>query len=373
MLGLAAAGRIEMLQNMVDNFAFLVDRIGFVPNGNRTYFCTRSQPPFFAPMIELLAAAIRDPAILASYVDQLEREYAFWMSGAARLEADGSAFRRVFRRGNVVLNRYWDDSPQPRQESYAEDRRLAESSPREEAGLYRDIRAACESGWDFSSRWLGEGRSLASIRTTAIAPVDLNCLLYKLETAIAAAHGLRGDREEAAHFGERAERRAEAIRSHFFDEEQGLFVDLELPDWVPTGTPSLAAVYPLFFGIATAAQAWRVARRLRSDFLKAGGWVTSLRNTGQQWDAPNGWPPLQGLAYCGLRNYGFNEQAEEGARGWVACNLQTYRSRGQLLEKYDVEEIDRIAEGGEYAVQEGFGWTNGVLLALLGRLGIEID
>ncbi|HEX9852339.1 MAG TPA: trehalase family glycosidase, partial [Woeseiaceae bacterium] len=168
MLGLAASGKVRMLEDMVDNFAFLVDRIGFIPNGTRTYYCTRSQPPFFVLMIELLASVSGGQKVFDKYFPQLEKEYEFWMAGAGGLTAGQTAVRRAVRVDDTLLNRYWDDAAEPRQESYAEDKALAAGTKREPAQLYRDIRAACESGWDFSSRWFGETRSIGSIRTTEV-------------------------------------------------------------------------------------------------------------------------------------------------------------------------------------------------------------
>ncbi len=105
--------------------------------------------------------------------------------------------------------------------------------------------------------------------------------------------------------------------------------------------------------------------------MKPGGWVSTLNSSGQQWDAPNGWAPLQWIVYAGLSNYSFSREAKEGARRWVKINEAVYRSTGKLLEKYNVEEIGLFAEGGEYTVQDGFGWTNGVLVCLLNELGVE--
>ena len=168
-----------------------------------------------------------------------------------------------------------------------------------------------------------------------------------------------------------SESRKQASQTSFFDDEEGFFVDLLLADLQPTGTLSLAAAFPLFFNLATPDQASRVAARIHAEFLKPGGWVTTLNNSGQQWDAPNGWAPLQWIVYTGMRNYGFSEEAKEGARCWVENNKAVYRSTGRLLEKYNVEEIGLFAEGGEYQVQDGFGWTNGVLLSLLNELEVE--
>jgi alpha,alpha-trehalase len=369
MLGLAASGRTALIQDMVGNFAWLIDHVGFVPNGNRTYYCSRSQPPLFALMLDLLAEVLRDPTIPVRYLDQLEREYRFWMAGSEANAAPGSVTRRVVSVEGGFLNRYWDDSDRPRQESYAEDLQLAREAGTEPSRLYRNIRAACESGWDFSSRWLADGRSLATIRTTDVLPVDLNAIMFHLESTLAKACGQAGRRDDAAFYRDRAELRKHLLRERFYDRTSGFFVDLLTPNLCATGVLSLAAAFPLFLGIATQKQAESIAHRLARDFLRPGGWVTTRTRSAQQWDAPNGWAPLQWVVYRGLQRYGIEAEATEGARRWVRNNVQVYERTGRLLEKYSVEEIGAIAGGGEYEVQHGFGWTNGVLLSLMDRLG----
>ena len=365
MLGLAESGRSQLVRDMVDNFAYLIDEIGFVPNGNRTYYCTRSQPPFFALMVDLLAEVEADDAVYLRYLPQLEREYGFWMDGAERLSADTPAYRRVVRGPQSALNRYWDNLAAPRQESYCEDTALAAATDRDPAALYRDLRAGAESGWDYSSRWLADPRSLGSIRTTSIVPVDLNALMCHLERTLARAQSLAGIAASSGDYERRAAERQRALHSLFFDAHAGTFVDLELPNLEPTGILSLAAVYPLFLGLAEPDQAGGVAEFVRREYLKPGGWVTSTHASGQQWDSPNGWAPLQWLTYRGLKRYGFAADAEEGARRWVNGNLAIYESSGRLLEKYNVETVGVAGDGGEYPVQDGFGWTNAVLLRLM--------
>ncbi|MDH5215152.1 MAG: alpha,alpha-trehalase TreF [Gammaproteobacteria bacterium] len=365
MLGLAASGRVQMVRDMVDNFAYLVDRIGFIPNGTRSYYCTRSQPPFFVLMIELLAVVTGDDTVRIRYFPQLRKEYDFWMAGAGELGHGRNAIRRVVRVGDALLNRYWDDSDQPRQESFAEDLALAARCDRNPTDLYRDVRAACESGWDFSSRWLLVPDSIATIRTSDIVPVDLNSIMHRLESVLSEISAQTGDRATADLYLGRAEKRKAAIQGIFYDGQRNLFVDLVVPGWGPSGVLSLAGAYPLFFGLATVEQAEAVAARLRNDFLRQGGWVTTLQATGQQWDSPNGWAPLQWIVFEGLRHYGFDDDAISGARRWVDTNVSTFERSGRFMEKYDVEDPGLTASGGEYSVQDGFGWTNGVLLSLL--------
>ena len=371
MLGLATSGRVVLLENMINNFAYLIDRVGFIPNGNRTYYCTRSQPPLFVLMVELLATVKQDQRILASYLGPLEKEYNFWMSGSEQLSDNLIVGRRVTAVNNGFLNRYWDDSDLPRQESHAEDVELAKHCDRDAASLYRDIRSACESGWDFSSRWLADQDSLATIQASQIVPVDLNAIMYKLESTLAHAFRIAGNVERAKLFEDRANQRKHFIQSLFFDDKEGFFVDMSLPDLRSSGILSLAAAFPLFFELATPKQAANVVKRIQDEFLAPGGWLTTLQSTGQQWDKPNGWAPLQWIVFTGLKNYGFAEEADLGAKRWVENNLNVYRQSGRLLEKYDVEHIGAMPTGGEYAVQDGFGWTNAVLLEFMNHLGLK--
>jgi alpha,alpha-trehalase len=369
MLGLVQSGRTDLVRSMLDNFAYLVRTIGHVPNGNRTYYLSRSQPPFFAAMVGLYASAT-DTARVLTYIDALETEHAFWMAGANGL-APGTASRRVVQlRNGALLNRYWDDRPEPRPESYREDYTLAQTIPehRREA-LYRNIRAAAESGWDFSSRWMRDPSDLRTLETTELVPVDLNSLLYHAERTIAALRLFRGQRDDAVvarRFARLADTRRRALLDASFDPDSGFFYDVRWRSGERVlDRSTLAAASPLYFQLATPEQAQRTIARLERDFLKPGGFVTTRVASGQQWDAPNGWPPLQWLAIEGVRRYGSSALADSARSRWLALNQRTYRATGKMMEKYDVLDLDRAAGGGEYPTQDGFGWTNGVALMLL--------
>jgi alpha,alpha-trehalase len=286
------------------------------------------------------------------------------MDGAQTL-AHGEAHRRVVRfEDGSLLNRYWDDRSTPREESYREDVETARVSGRAPADVYRNLRAAAESGWDFSSRWLEDGRTLATIRTVEIVPIDLNSLMYSLEQTLARAYRVAGRTEDAALMSARAWHRREAIHHFLWDARARAFGDFVRSDRRMSGVLSAATLYPLFFGVASREQAADVAATVRSTLLRPDGLVTTLVDTGQQWDAPNGWAPLQWIAVRGLRNYGHDELAREIAQRWIRENVTIYRATGRLVEKYDVSG-DATARGGEYPLQDGFGWTNGVLRRLL--------
>ena len=368
MLGLLESGRTDVVTDMLDNFAHLIAIVGHIPNGNRTYYLGRSQPPFFAAMVGLYARAT-DTTQALRYLDVLEAEHAFWMDGAARL-APGQAYRRVVMMPEgVVLNRYWDDRRGPRPESYRADLQVAQTLPdsmRER--FYRNVRASAESGWDFSSRWMRDPSDLRTLETTELIPVDLNSLMYNTERTIAALRSFRhapGDADVATRFTRMAERRRQALLTAAYEPMNGFFYDVRWRTWERvTDRPTLAAASVLFFDVALPYQAVTVANRLQSEFLKPGGFVTTTIRSGQQWDAPNGWPPLEWMAIEGIRRYGGIGIANTARDRWLALNRKTFEATGRMMEKYDVIDLDRAAGGGEYAAQDGFGWTNGVALAL---------
>jgi alpha,alpha-trehalase len=372
MLGLAESGRPDLLEDMVQNFAFLIDAYGHIPNGTRSYYLTRSQPPFFFAMVGLLAPG--DPAAAyARFLPQLETEYEFWMEGADGVAA-GAARRRVVRLDDgSILNRYWDDSDAPRDESYAEDVALARSTPRPPQTTWREIRAAAESGWDFSSRWFADARTLGSIDTTEIVPVDLNALMFGLENAIRAGCERSGDRDCAADFARRAEARRAAVDRTLWDSSRGVYLDYRWTQKQRIDRISAATLYPLFTAAASEAQAASVAVATGRDLLKPGGIVATAVDTGEQWDAPNGWAPLQWIAVSGLKSFGRDRLAETIACRFMVNVARVYRETGKLVEKYDVIATSRPGGGGEYPTQDGFGWTNGVMLKLMALYPADAD
>ncbi|WP_395678974.1 alpha,alpha-trehalase TreF [Inquilinus sp.] len=366
MLGLARSGRTDLVRDMLGNIAGFIGADGHMPNGNRSYYLSRSQPPFFAAMIRLEAEGRADPdRAYAAALPTLEREYAFWMDGADTQEP-GHAYRRVVRLPDgTLLNRYWDDSDQPRDEAYREDVETARSANRPPNEVYRDLRAAAESGWDFSSRWLADGKTLGTIRVTAIVPPDLNSLMTELETVLAKAYAAAHRPERAAELEARARLRAEAVRRLLWDPQAGVFTDYLWREGRRTGAVTLATAYPLFFGLADPDQADRVADTLEHRLLAPGGLLTTEIVSGQQWDAPNGWAPLQWIAIRGLARTGHDHLAETVARRWAERVVGVYTQTGKLTEKYDVTGTSPDTGGGEYPNQDGFGWTNGVMRQLL--------
>jgi len=378
MLGLQVDKQDQIIQDMIDNFTDLIDAYGFIPNGNRTYYLSRSQPPFYSLMIEILCE-IRGDAIYSKYLEYLIKEYHFWMNGIEKLDDTNTAIQHVVRLdGGEVLNRYWDSKNTPRSEMYRDDiitaKQAVENIPsRSKEDVYRDLRSAAESGWDFSTRWFENPSNLYSIQTTKIIPVDLNALLYHLELTISKAYEYNHDFDNAKEFQEKAGKRKKALIKYCWNQQKGFFMDYHFVQKRQTEVYSLAGVYPLFFKIASDEQARLVAKKINDSFLQLGGLVSTLsineKENQQQWDWPNAWAPLQWIAIAGLRNYDEDELADGIKERWTELNRKIYtipekKNSFKLLEKYNVVNEDETG-GGEYKNQDGFGWTNGVYQRLI--------
>ncbi|MFM9909303.1 MAG: alpha,alpha-trehalase TreF [Chitinophagaceae bacterium] len=373
MLGLKESGETAIIENMVKNFAFLIDNYGHIPNGSRSYYLSRSQPPFFALMVELLAE-IKGDSIYQQFLPQLEKEYAFWMLGETKLKPGESSARVVKLKDGSILNRYWDDNPVPRQESYREDIETAEKSGRNKTEIYRHLRAGAESGLDFSSRWFKDEKNISTIQTTDLIAVDLNCLLYKLELIIARGKMINQDEIISATFTTKASVRRTAIDKYCWNKTLKYYTDFNIKSKTQSSIVSLAGMYPfcVFQGTPDylSLLAKQASVQIKTKLLQAGGVTTTANTTGQQWDAPNGWAPLQWMTVWGLDRCGQRELARDIAQRWIKINRDVFGRTGKMMEKYNVVDTKLEAGGGEYQGQDGFGWTNGVFLAMIKKYGL---
>jgi len=366
MLGLAEAGEDELVLDMLQNFAHEIDRLGHIPNGNRTYYLSRSQPPFFSNMVELVAR-LEGEQVFVTYLPQMRREHAYWMAGGEQVEPGSARDHVVVLPDGTTLNRFWDALDTPRDEAYLHDVSTAREAPdRSPNQVYRDLRAGAESGTDFSSRWLGDGRTLATIRTTSIIPVDLNSLLFHLERSIAHGCQVEGERRCVRTFTKLASERAEAMERYLFDELGGYYADYDFERGEIRHDVTAAAFFPLFVGAASGERARLTAEHASAALLQPGGLATTPVDTGQQWDAPNGWAPHNWVAVAGLERYGQQELADEIGSRFLSSVESVYAAEGKLVEKYDVSG-GSLGGGGEYPLQDGFGWSNAVTLLLLDR------
>ena len=365
-LGLVESGNIALAESMLSNFLDLQSSYGCIPNGNRSYYLSRSQPPILGLLVDLLLPFQSDKKqFITTHIIAIEAEYKFWMKGKELGSDEGLESGRVVKMPDgSLLNRYWDDNASPRPESYREDIELFnESKPDDAESFYRNIRAACESGWDFSARWLSEDHSLASIRTTRILPVDLNCLLYKQEKLLAQYHEMLGNEASSIVYVKYAATRKSAIQRYMWSEHDGFYMDYDLDKKSKSSVKSLASVLPLFVALADSNQAKQISEVIENEFLQQGGLVTTVIESGQQWDSPNGWAPLHWFAVQGLIKYEKQCLAQTIKNRWLNTVESYFQQTGKIMEKYNVCQQSHKAEGGEYDVQEGFGWTNGVHVA----------
>ncbi len=326
---------IEYIKDTAINMGYLIDLFGFVPNGNRTYFETRSQPPFFSFLLILLCEN-NEELFAKQFVEQLKKEYQYWMSCSG------------------FLSQYLDTKNGPRPEAYKKEKELARQIKRTD--LFYSLRSACASGWDFSSRWLKDFKHFETIEILDILPVDLNAYIYHLEKTL-----YRFTKEKM--YLKKAEKRAYIIQTIFWKDD--FFYDVYKSSQSPKLHKTLAGIAPLFVKAASQKQASICANIIEKHFLKPGGFVTTLVSSSHQWDSPNGWAPLQWMTVIGLMNYGYSDLALRGAKNWLFLNEDIFKKHHTLFEKYNVIDCSTDVAKGEYAPQYGFGWTNGVAKALM--------
>ena len=271
------------------------------------------------------------------------------------------------------LNRYYDQLDTPRPESYRQDVETSEASTEDPKTIYRNLRSAAESGWDFSSRWFADGQNITTINTTELIPVDLNGLLYHLETTLAKAFRVRGDASKndlavAKKFEEAAERRKNAINQFCWSPNANWYFDCDTKGEL-SKEMTLAGVAPLFFRIVPEDRVEGIVSVLKEKFLQPGGVVTTLKEP-----SSSGTLRMAGLRFNGSLSKAWELRpggsARDIAERWIRLNVKVFKDTGKLMEKYDVQDIGKLAGGGEYPGQDGFGWTNGVLLKLISLYGV---
>ena len=412
-LGLVRDRRVDLAQGMVNNFLFEVEHYGAVLNANRTYYLTRSQPPFLTSMILAVyeaqkSAGHEDRAWLAKAYKLAVKDHALWVE-------------EPHLAGSTGLSRYYDFGDGPAPESVKDEtghyrevvafflahpeldhnllvrRAPGQTSPLTvgstyslqacdvartttrpdctvatdvalSSDFYKGDRSMRESGYDISFRFGPYGAG-----THHFAPVCLNSLLYKTEKDLEQISSILGLKEDTEQWKKRAEERKGNIQKYLWDEQHGLFVDYDFVNQKRSSYDYVTTFFPLWAGLATPEQAQALVRHL-STFEQPGGLVMSPNETGGQWDFPYAWAPDQLLADEGLRRYGFNKEADRLSYKFLSTVAENFRRDGTIREKYNA--VTRSSEtqvtAGYHMNIVGFGWTNGVFLELLGDLPTEL-
>ncbi len=384
-MGLLRDGEIGLAKDMADNFLYEIREYGKILNANRTYYLTRSQPPFLTQMLLAVYRRTKDRKWLDAAVPAVEKYYDYWVRPPHLTPETG-------------LSRYFDLGEGPAPEVVASERDAQgrthydlvkeyyrthkvtaynvgqyydRKTDRLTALFYKGDRSMRESGFDPSNRF-----GPFSVDIVHYNPVCLNTLLYLMESQSAEILGLAGREADAAVWRERAEQRASRINRLLWDAEDGLYSDYNFVDKVRRHYPFLTTFYPLWAGIASPEQAAAVERNLKL-FERAGGLETSTNRSGSQWDAPFGWAPLEWIAVEGLRRYGYKKDADRIAEKFLGMVIEDYRRHGNIVEKYDVvergSEVGKNLQFGYRSNEAGFGWTNAVFTALYDELSPAVQ
>lgn len=353
--GLLIRGDVEQAKNNVDNLRYLLDRYGFVLNGNNKGFEYNSQPPFLAKMIREVYDVTGDKEWLKECYASLKKENAFWMEK---------------RNTGFDLNHY-DCEPLPEQmvKKGARDLtgRIGYKPEVTDEEIARGNFSTGESGWDFNPRMRHE--------TYKYAPADLNSLLYIQEDELSKIAGELGMIEEQKHWNEHKERRAELMRQYLKGED-GVFCDYHLAKGERNGIVSAASFYPLYAGMATkeeAQNAVAVLPRIEMAYGIAACEKCEHIPGNFQWGYPNGWPPMQRIVAEGLLNYGYVNEARRIGEKYIALVDHCLQTTGNLWEKYNVVD-GNVEVVDEYKMPAMLGWTFGVyywFCRLLGKDGKE--
>lgn len=322
---------------MLLNFLSLIDRFGFIPNGGRVYYLKRSQPPLLAGMIKAYVDATNDTEFAKSSVDTLEREFEFWMNNHS-VEQDGH-----------TLAVYGDKSRGPRPESYREDVESSQSfaTNDEKEEHFAELKAAAESGMDFSSRWFinenGTNQGdLTNLKCRSIIPVELNAILYWNAKIISEFSLLNGNAEKSALYEAKAQDIAQAVEAVLWHDDIGAWLDFDRINNKRREFFSPTNLSPLWTKCYNQQNIKNLTEKVLSYIDKQeidkypGGVPNSLEQTGEQWDFPNVWPPMQYILIAGLRNLNddrTNNLAYSWAERWVLSNYIAYKDIKGMLEK----------------------------------------
>ena len=380
LLGLLRDGEVALARSMTDNFLYQIEHYGKVLNANRTYYLSRSQPPFLSRMILEVYGRKPDKKWLRRAAPLLEKYYEFWTTGEHLTKETG-------------LSRYYDFGEGPAPEVVADERdpqgrthydRVREYYRRNDVAdyseslyydaekdeltplFYRGDRSMRESGFDPSNRF-----GQFSVDIIHYNPVCLNSLLYQMEKDLAEISLKLGDSTKAKIWQARAENRKTLVNKLLWDEREGLYFDFNFDSKRLRRYPFVTTFYPLWTGIASPEQAKRVAENLKR-FERGGGLLTSTNRSGSQWDAPFGWSPMQIIAVEGLRRYGYDAEANRISVNFLSVVLKEFIQYGTIVEKYDVvrreSEVSHDIKFGYDVNVVGFGWTNAAFVRLYDAL-----
>lgn len=373
----------QTVRGIIENFLTMVETYGLVPNGGRIYYIKRSQPPFLNLMMKEYIQSTGDMEFLRKHVATLDKELQFWEKkrSVTLMKDDQEHLLFVFGTGGTG----------PRPESYREDVELAETfeGKEEKEEFYYHIKAGAESGWDYSTRWMINAQAqnqgtLLDVKTSFIIPVDLNAIMYMNYRTMSDFYAQLGDTESSEFHSKKATVLKEAIGKVLWSKEDNMWFDYDLLNdssrkyFYPSNLlPLWAECYEEADRVLVAESSIAYLKSTGTIYCK-GGVPTSLEESGQQWDFPNAWPPLQHILVAGLlktQNEEARQIALNIARTYTQCTIFSCPEDAEvchMFEKYDVNNTGVAGGGGEYDVQTGFGWSNGVVFEFISLFGDDL-
>ena len=406
--GLLRDGRLDLARGMVENFFFEIEHYGAVLNANRTYYLTRSQPPFLSSMVMAVHEAQRaagedDRAWMESAYSYVKRDHELWthdphLAGSSGLSryydfGDGPAVEAlkdendIYRQVAAYFLFHPTSPPYENEDGSGADSGVSGSAYsvrvcgtatsqsscepvhfiRLKPDYYKGDRSMRESGFDISFRFGPYGAA-----THHYAPVCLNSLLFKTERDLEEMSRFLGKSSEAVQWQKVAAERKQSMQKYLWDEQQGLFVDYNLDTAQKSTYRYATTFYPLWAGWASEEQAHAVIKNLVI-FEKAGGIAMSTQQTQGQWDYPFGWAPIQLLAVEGMRRYGYQLEADRVSTEFLSTVLQNFARDRTIREKYDVvnRSSETTVKAGYAANVVGFGWTNAAFVELMHALSSD--
>lgn len=346
--GLLLSEMYDTVKGMLMNFFSIVDQFGFIPNGGRIYYSRRSQPPMLIPMVKAYVEYTNDIDFIKDNMHTMESEFDFWLTNhTIKLPYNGRKYKMFV---------YGDCSTGPRPESYREDILAAQyfQTDRDKNEFYAELKAAAESGWDFSSRWfilngINAG-NLTNLHTRSIVPVDLNAMMYWNAKLLEEFHTMLNNETAAAYYGHLAGKIKDAVTNVLWDTNHGCWLDFDIMNhrrreyFYPTNiAPLWTECYDKSSNVTDQVMQylWKQNEQLinmagTSTKNHLGGIPTTFNQTGEQWDYPNAWPPLQYIMIVALNNTGHlhaQELAFELADRWVRTNFIAFNETKSMYEK----------------------------------------
>ncbi len=342
-LGLISCGMAEQAKFNVDDMLYMVEKYGFMLNGNMTRYLNRSQPPFLCFMVKDVFEYFGDKEWLASAYNTLCKEYEFWQT--KRRSKNGLNFYGNYDVMDEKLTAEYYGNFSQRSGGYVTD------DPEERQRIANTAMTFFESGWDNCSRFGLDGQFYN--------PVCLNSLLYGFERNMANFCKILG-KEEREDWLRRARYRKIKMKKYLFNAEQGLFLDYNFKENKHSEVKSVASLYPMFVKLIAKPNG---EESLIEELTLPFGVACSVPGEYRfpfQWDYPNVWAPLQYITYKALKNYGLENKAENVVKCYLNLIETSFKNTGNLWEKYN-GHTGEVANQ-DYNAPTMMGWTAGVYL-----------